>query len=73
MENQEFTYEQVVGFTLNILCGIMLPAEFAESIGVPIAKAIGNLRAMKNQFEKDRIAAEIAKEGAEDGRNAEAK
>lgn len=70
MEKQ-YTFEEVVGFTLNILCGIMVPAELAESIGVPIAKAIGNLKVLKNEYEKERVAKEIKKEGESDGRKAD--
>lgn len=70
MEKQ-YTHEEVVGFTLNILCGIMVPAELAESIGLPIAKAIGNLKVLKGEMEKARVAKEIQEEGESDGRKAD--
>lgn len=69
---EKYTFEEVVGFTMNILCGIMVPAELAESIGLPIAKAIGNLKVLKTELEKARVAKEITEEGESDGRNAEA-
>lgn len=74
---EKYTAEEVIGFTLNILRGIMVPAEWAESIGVPIKQAIGNLMVLKDGCERDRAeraaaeAAKAAKE-ADDGREADA-
>ena len=75
MDNKKETYstEEVVNFTLNILKGIVIPVEFSESIGIPVSRAIGNLKVLAQIYEKERVAAEIAAEGSEkDGRNAEA-
>ena len=74
--DKQYTAEEVIGFTLDLLCGIMVPAEYAERIGVPIAQAIGNLRVLKDGCEKDRAerekaeAAKAAKE-EDDGREAD--
>ena len=74
--DKQYTAEEVIGFTLDLLCGIMIPAEHAASIGVPIAQAIGNLRVLKDGCEKDRAerekaeAAKAAKE-EDDGREAD--
>ena len=74
---EKYTAEEIIGFTLNLLCGIMVPAEHAASIGVPIAQAIGNLRVLKDGCEKERAerekaeAAKAAKEAENNGREAE--
>lgn len=73
--DKQYTAEEVIGFTLDLLCGIMVPAEYAERIGVPIAQAIGNLRLLKGSCEKDRAeraAAEEAREAESNGREADA-
>lgn len=73
---EKYTAEEVIGFTLNILRGIMVPAEYAGRIGVPIEQAIGNLMVLKDGCERDRAeraAAEAAKAAKEedDGREAD--
>lgn len=74
--DKQYTAEEVIGFTLDLLCGIMIPAEHAASVGVPIAQAIGNLRVLKNGCEKDReerekAEAEKAAKEEDDGREAD--
>ena len=70
-DNMEKTYtkEEVVQFTVNLLSKISIPVELSEVIGVPICQAIGNLRVLSEMLEKEKVAVEAAKEGADDGRN----
>ena len=64
-----YTKEEVVQFTVNLLSKISIPVELSEVIGVPICQAIGNLRVLSEMLEKEKVAVEAAKEGADDGRN----
>lgn len=73
MEEKSYSKAEIVQFTLNILCGIMVPAELGESIGMPISKAIGNLKVLRRALELEDTAREIAKEEPENGREADSK
>lgn len=66
MENESMTIQQVLSITVNLLKGIMVPAEFCESIGVPVARSIRNLNECINAIQK----IEAAKE-EENGREAD--
>ena len=70
-EKESYSVEQVIEFTLNILNGIMVPAKMAETIGLPIAQAIGNLEAVKQVMENAKP--EGQKEVEKDGREADIK
>lgn len=79
MENnvkEMYTKDQVVGFTINILAGLKIPAEQCEEIGVPIAKAIKNLRFLEMMLQAEKETNEPAKqpedEEAEENGNADA-
>ena len=63
--DDKYSIGQVVQFTLNILNGISIPAVLAETVGVPIAKAIGNLNAIAEAIRTQE------EEGAKDGREAD--
>lgn len=69
MEKQTYTVEEVVDITIGILSGISIPVELSESVGVPVVRSIGNLKALKRKFEQDR---EEMQEGEDDGRNVDA-
>ena len=71
-EKQTYTAGEVVEFTINLLSGIMIPAGLAETVGVPIAKAIGNLEALKAVLEAQQ-APESEKEVRKDEREADLK
>lgn len=49
---QQYTAEKVIGMTAEILRGIKVPAEEAESIGIPIMIAIRNLKTVLDAVEK---------------------
>lgn len=66
MENESMTIQQVLSITVNLLKGIMVPAEHGESIGVPVARSIRNLNECINAIQK----IEAAKD-EEDGREAD--
>ena len=62
MEN--LTIPQVLNITVQLLRGIMVPAEQGESIGVPVARSIRNLTECINAINKEAEAAK-AKEAEE--------
>ena len=77
MEKQ-YTKEEVIRITMNILSNISIPAALCKSIGMPIASAIENLVAVQRMMEQEKTAKEIAEnpernivEG-EDGRDTDA-
>lgn len=70
-EKESYSVEQVIEFTLNILNGIMVPAKMAETVGLPIAQAIGNLEAVKQVMANAKP--ERQKEVEKDGREADIK
>lgn len=70
-EKESYSVEQVIEFTLNILNGIMVPAKMAETIGLPIAQAIGNLEAVKQVMANAKP--EGQKEVEKDGRETDIK
>lgn len=55
-QEQNYTVEQVIGFTIDMLKGINVPMAHFESVGVPIARSISNLevcmRSMQQANEK---------------------
>jgi len=73
-EKQVYSMEEVLQFTLNILGGIQIPAALSEQVGIPIAKAIGNLNAMieATRNTKPENGKDYAKEEKKDGRAADA-
>lgn len=50
----EYTKEQVIQFTINILSAIRVPAMEAEEIGTPILKAIKNLMVVQEMMEAEK-------------------
>ena len=72
MEKESYSKAEIVKFTLNILGGITIPVELSEVVGVPVCKAIGNLKVLEKMLELEDTAKGIAKEEPENGRNAEA-
>lgn len=72
MEKESYSKAEIVQFTLNILGGITIPVELSEVIGVPVCKAIGNLKVLEKALELEETAKEIAKEAPENGRNIDA-
>ena len=50
----EYTKEQVVQFTINILSDISVPVTHAEEIGVPIQKAIKNLQVVQVMMKEEK-------------------
>lgn len=70
-EKESYSVEQVIEFTLNILNGIMVPPKMAETIGIPIAQAIGNLEAVKQVMANAKP--EGQKEVEKDGRETDIK
>lgn len=60
----EYTKEQIVDFTINILSGIEVPAVKASSIGVPIENAINNLHVVQQMIEMEENQRKAAQEDA---------
>ena len=58
MENQ-YTKEDVIQFTINILEKISVPIPAVDSIGVPITKALGNLHVLQQMLEMEQTKQEI--------------
>jgi hypothetical protein len=50
----EYTKEQVIQFTINILSDISVPVTRAEEIGVPIQKAIKNLQIVQLMMKEEK-------------------
>ncbi len=75
----EYTKEQIVDFTINILGKIGIPAAMIDDIGVPISSAIKNLAVVKQMMEIENAKKEIQNDpetnivggdgGAEDGQS----
>ena len=59
MEKKDYSVQEVIGFTLDMLRGISVPAELTEQIGMPVMHAIRNLRAVKQALESQQVAEEI--------------
>lgn len=53
-EIMEYTKEQVVQFTINILSDISVPVTHAEEIGVPVQKAIKNLQIVQLMMKEEK-------------------
>ena len=70
-EKESYSVEQVIEFTLNILNKIMIPASLSETVGVPIAQAIGNLNVVLQVVGNTKP--ETQKEVEKDGREADIK
>lgn len=51
MANESMTIQQALSITVELLKGIMVPAEYAESIGLPISRSIGNLKECINAID----------------------
>lgn len=63
----EMTIRDVLSVTVNLLKGVMIPAEYAESIGVPVSRSISNLNECINVIKQ----IEEKMEEKEDGREAD--
>lgn len=50
----EYTKEQVIQFTINIMSAIRVPAMETEEIGTPILKAIKNLMVVQEMMEAEK-------------------
>lgn len=50
----EYTKEQVIQFTINILSEVKVPATKASEIGVPIEKSINNLLVVQEMMEAEK-------------------
>ena len=50
----EYTKEQVIQFTINILSKVKVPATKASEIGVPIEKSINNLLVVQEMMEMEK-------------------
>ena len=61
MADRNYTVEEVIGATINMLTGIMIPAELAEEIGIPVKYAIKNLRAVMTAIQQDQKKPEAEK------------
>ena len=65
MEKDKYTAEEVIEITIRLLQEIRIPIEFVEDIGIPVRRAIENLRivlqAPNAEKEYDK------KDGANDG------
>ena len=48
---EQMTVEQAIELTINMLRGIMVPAEYAEQIGIPVQRSILNLKEVMVAFE----------------------
>ena len=55
----EYTKEQVVDFTINILGKIRIPVAMIDDIGAPINSAIKNLAVLKQMMEMEKTKQEI--------------
>ena len=44
MEKDKYTAEEVIEITIRLLQEIRIPIEFVEDIGIPVRRAIENLR-----------------------------
>ena len=72
----EYTKEQIVDFTINILGKISIPGAMIDEIGVPISSAIKNLAVVKQMMEIENAKKEIQNDpetnivgGEEDGQS----
>ena len=65
MEKDKYTAEEVIEITIRLLQEIRIPIVFVEDIGIPVRRAIENLRivlqAPKAEIDNDK------KDGANDG------
>ena len=55
----EYTKEQIIQFTINILSEVNVPATKASEVGVPIESAIKNLLVVQNMIEIEKTKQEI--------------
>lgn len=51
-EQKQFTVEEVLRMTVNMLGGILVPASLSEQIARPIFESIRNIQLCINTFEK---------------------
>lgn len=49
----KYTKEDIVLFTINILNGINIPASMTEQIGIPLYRALTNLKVLKQMMNKE--------------------
>lgn len=75
----EYTKEEVLQFTINILGKIDVPGAYVKTIGVPIMNAIDNLFVLKQMLEVEKESRKPQDEaemdavgGDEDGRETDA-
>ena len=60
----EYTKEQIVDFTINILGKISIPVAMIDDIGTPISSAIKNLVVVKQMMEMEENQRKAAQEDA---------
>lgn len=53
-KTMEYTKEQVIEFTINILSGINVPVPQIDEIGVPISKALRNLQIVQLMMKEEK-------------------
>lgn len=63
---ERLSIEQVLEITVNLLSGISIPASLVESVGVPISRGIGNLKACLTAIEREKQEKEIIVEEPEE-------
>lgn len=68
----QYTKEEVIQFTINILSGIHVTALEIDEIGIPIRNAVQNLEVLKEMIAAEKQTSESNAEEAEDGREADA-
>lgn len=55
----EYTKDDIIQFTINILSGISVPVPQIDEIGVPIKKALGNLYVLQQMLKIEQAQQEI--------------
>lgn len=54
MDEKRMTVEEVLEITARQLGGIMIPAELADQIGIPIKRAMGNIQAVLQAIQRNK-------------------
>lgn len=52
MEQQVVTVKEVIDMTISELRGLSIPAEYLDSMGPPVSRALNNLKALENFLEE---------------------
>lgn len=71
MENQ-MTIDQVLKITVETLEGVKVPVKLIDDIGIPVARAIGNIRMCIKAVEDSRAEAENKQAEEQENGNADA-